>query len=309
VVGDDSSKLASDISFKYRLDPLEDWSDYSPTTKATYYFLTRGNYTFKVKARYKVKGEEKETSEATYPIRVTEVIPRPPPLDLLPIPPAQLEHFRQQHHYVNSRALLIGVSEYQDYQALPWVKNDVNLLDSVLQKHSFLTQKLDSVTNRTNVRAAVKEFIDASHEGERTILYFSGHGGARGLINFLAPSDCNPQTGENCIDYEELQGWINRLTEERRVKHLLVILDACQAGLGLYSKSSTTRSLEELARYRGAHLMTAGLLGQNAQIDIGEKTSVFTKMLVKGLEGQADLIKDKVLTLSELLAFVQGGVS
>ena len=56
-------------------------------------------------------------------------------------------------------------------------------------------------------------------------------------------------------------------------------------------------------------MMTAGLMGQNAQIDVEKQPSVFTEMLTKGLEGQADLIKDKVLTLSELLAFVQGGVS
>lgn len=307
--GEDSSPLATNISYAYRLDPLEEWSSYSQTTKATYYFLTPGNYSFKVKAKYKVKGVEKETPEAIYPIRITKVISRPPPLDLTPLSSAQLEHFRQQTHYIASRALLIGVTEYQHYPPLPWVKNDVGRFDTILKQHGFSTQIVDSSTSFDKIHDATAKFISDSQAGERVIIYFSGHGGAEGLKNFLAPSDCNSQTVEHCIPYEMLQQWINQLSEEKKVKHLLVIVDACQAGLGLYSKSSSTSSLEELAKYRGAHMMTAGLMGQNAQIDVEKQTSVFTEMLTKGLEGQADLIKDKVLTLSELLAFVQGGVS
>jgi hypothetical protein len=96
---------------------------------------------------------------------------------------------------------------------------------------------------------------------------------------------------------------------EKGVQHLLVVLDACQAGLGLYSKSGARTPLETLIEYPGAHMMTAGLMEQEAHVDLQDGVSVFTEYLAKGLAGAADWNHDKVITLSELLVYVQDNVA
>jgi glycosylphosphatidylinositol transamidase (GPIT) subunit GPI8 len=115
--------------------------------------------------------------------------------------------------------------------------------------------------------------------------------------------------GDSCISYEWLRKWIDDLMIKKGVRHLLVILDACQAGLGLYSKSDTYAPLEVLLKYPSAHMMTAGLMEQNAQVDTQTGVSVFTQILYEGLEGKADLTDDNIITLSELLVYVQKNVS
>jgi len=311
-IGSESSPLAEEIKFAYRLDPLEDWSEYSSSTKATYYLLTPGNYTFQVKAKYTVRGIEKESAIATYPIKVKEVIAAPPPKAALVQSKSLPSEFFQESHYSNSKALLIGITKYDDraFPPLPFVVKDIKLLETVLLEYKFSIEKLVGENTRDGIKKKMNDFIASSQKGDRAILYFSGHGTSYGAMNYLAPSDCDTKRKvDTCLSYDDLKSWIDRLMTEKEVRHLLVVLDACQAGLGLYSKSSNVTPIEQLAKYPGAHMMTAGLMDQEAQIDIQEGVSVFTQKLVNGLQGAADLIPDKVITLSELLVYVQDQVS
>jgi hypothetical protein len=75
------------------------------------------------------------------------------------------------------------------------------------------------------------------------------------------------------------------------------------------SKASREIAVEALTRYPGAHMMTAGLLDQDASPDQDRRMSIFTKFLAEGLEGQADSNQDDVVTLNELLVYVQNNVS
>ena len=88
---------------------------------------------------------------------------------------------------------------------------------------------------------------------------------------------------------------------------MLIVSDACQAGLGVYSKATSETPIVEIAKYKGAHMMTAGLMKQKA---IGiQEGSLFTIHFIKGLDGMADYNDDDFVTLSELLVYVQNTVS
>jgi hypothetical protein len=307
--GEDSSPNVQNEEYSYRLDPLEDWSLYSNATKATYYLLTPGNYLFQVRARYTIQGKEKETAIASLPIDVRSLISAPPPLDEKgeAVPP----HFWEVHRYTHKSALLIAVSEYRNptFTALPYVHNDARLFALTLQQYRFDVETLDKDTTTARVEAALNRMSDRVAPGDAVVVYFSGHGSYRGLSNFLVTTDCDPaKPEESCVTYDWLKKWIDTVVE-KGAQHALLVLDACQAGLGLYSKSEARTPLQDLFAYPGAHMMTAGLMEQEAHIDIQDGVSVFTQYLAKGLSGEADWNKDKIITLSELLAYVQNKVS
>jgi uncharacterized caspase-like protein len=65
----------------------------------------------------------------------------------------------------------------------------------------------------------------------------------------------------------------------------------------------------EIAKYPSAHMMTAGLMDQEAFIDEATGMSIFTQYLVEGFTGKADYTKDEVISLTELLIYVQDKVS
>lgn len=310
--GEDSALGVHNEEYSYRLRPQEDWKEYSTAQKCTYYFLTPGQYTFEVRARYTIDGQRKETAVASLPFEVAKVISVPPPVEFLPkgdaISPQVLERYRHQ----KSTALLIGVSEYNDntWKSLPCVKNDLNLMSSVLQKHGFTIELLDKDTTKKGMEEKLNKVLNDATKDDRVIVYISGHGTSLGLLNFIVPTDGNSMKKEDtCISYEWLKKWTDDLMTKKGVKHLLIILDACQAGLGLYSKSDTYTPLEVLLKYPSAHMMTAGLMDQNAQVDTQTGVSVFTQILYNGLQGKAELTKDNIITLSELLVYVQSNVS
>src|SRR5262249_40095445 len=258
-----------------------------------------------------VNGKRKETAVARLPIQVKSVISAPPPIESTAKGQPVSPRFWEIHHYPHSIALLIAVSDYDDpsFTALPWAKEDVQLFSRALQQRGFTVKEIESGTTKAGVEGVLNELLERVEQGDAVILYLSGHGTSKGLSNFLVTTDCNSQRKEEtCISYDWLKQWIDKIMA-KGAQHLLVVLDACQAGLGLYSKSDTKTPLEALAEYPGAHMMTAGLMGEDALVDLQDGHSVFTKYLVKGLAGAADWNGDKVITLSELLAYVQDNVS
>jgi uncharacterized caspase-like protein len=220
--------------------------------------------------------------------------------------------FWETHHYPDKVALLIAVSDYDDptFSALPYVENDIKLIARTLEQHGFTIDKLESDTTWATIEHTMNDFLrDKVQPGDAVILYFSGHGTSLGLSNFLVSTNCDSsKKKDTCIGYDWLKGWIDRVMD-KGAQHLFVALDACQAGLGLWSKSGATTPLEALADYPGAFMMTAGLMEQEAHIDLQDGVSVFSEYFAKGLSRAADWNDDGVVTLSELLAYVQNNVS
>jgi hypothetical protein len=306
-IGQESTKKATNIKYSYSLDPIEDWTIFNDDRSADYYYLRPGYYTFNVKARYDVDSKSYESNVAKVSFTVKNLIfkimeekgvrnaPKYPPIE----------------GYNKSKALLIGVTKYTDYyfSTLPFVDNDINLIGSILKTDlSFEVETLTKETTKLNIERRIESFFNNAQKNDRLILYFSGHGTSVGEAGFLVPSDgSNSSKTSTCISFDFLSKKIDNLLTEKGVRHFLIIIDACQAGLGVYSKSTSDSPLFELSKFNGAHMMTAGLMEQNALAD--NNNSIFTKYLAKGLKGDADYNDDKIITLNELLVYVQNNVS
>ena len=313
--GPESSKFAKNMRYSYRLDPIEDWSIYSDSNEATYYFLRAGNYFFQVKAKYTINGIEYESGIASYIFQVNKQIFGLSKKEIGPKTKIKVSPvFYQTKHYSNSKALLIGVSKYQDKGAfipLRFVNEDVKMFRNILEtKYEFKVDVLTENTNKKNIIEKLNYLYENAVEGDRIIFYFSGHGTSIGELGFLVPTDgMSDNKYKTCIGFKYINEWTEKMFTEKKIKHLLIILDACHSGLGVLSKSSRSSPIEVIAKYPSAHMMTAGLLEQEAYIESNKKNSVFTRYLVNGLNGSADYTKDKVISLTELLVYVQDGVS
>ena len=315
-VGPESTKYASSIQYSFRLNPIEDWTIYSNSNRAEYNYLRVGNYTFEVKAKYLLNNELKESKVASYSITVKKEIFSLSKREIegknTKKPP---EEFYKQSHYNKSKALLIGVSKYSDrgsFIALPFVNYDIETMRDVLvNKYSF--DKVDILNENTTKNNIIKKFNDFYNdveEGDRVVVYFSGHGTSEYEKGFLVPTDGYTNNKvKTCIDLDFISNWIDNLLSSKKVQHILFIVDACYSGLGVLSKSSSSSPLLELVKYPSAHIMTAGLMFQEAlSVKLGNQ-SVFTKYLVEGLEGKADWSGDDVITLNELICYVQNEVA
>ena len=128
-VRSEGSPRVTNVVFTYRLDPIEDWQLYSPSREVTYEFLSAGNYTFCVRAKYEIDGRREESRIANDDFRLTKRIFA---LSKSPVTTRPESTFFSEEHYATSRALLIGVTRYQDrsFVALPFVSEDLREFES-----------------------------------------------------------------------------------------------------------------------------------------------------------------------------------
>lgn len=301
------------VEYRYRLYPDEsEWSDWTIETKATEYFIPVGAHQFQVATRVKVpSGGSIETREAEYgfilekpfiakPIKkasLTTNVKSSIPIDINKV-------------YSRSRALLIGVTRYDDKQfgPLPYTAQDVKGVDAALRNVGFtdITSRLGPLT-KTQMTAAIEQFSRSAALNERLVIYISTHGFEdpqnKGK-GYIVTTDCKAgQPASTCLGLSELDSLLEPAIY-KPVRHLLVLLDTCSSGLGVIAKSGEFYELP-IAAKPGTHMMTAGLADQNALEDPALQMSTFTYYLIEGLNGGADYTQQKFISLSELLVYVR----
>lgn len=122
----------------------------------------------------------------------------------------------------NTKALLVGVSDYDKFEPLMKSVNDANYMACTLNENLFIPQssisKLTGYVSRDNFLEALGSFCDT--KADIGILYFSGHGHEK------------KDGGDYCIalsDAAESTRWlINEAT--KHFEAFVIILDCCYAG-------------------------------------------------------------------------------
>ena|SRR5215469_1791328 len=117
------------------------------------------------------------------------------------------------------KALIIGISDYDELQPLDLCRNDAEELFRVLTEQGYEILDKYKLIGRVPYepmrKTIIQFFNNKDNRREDTLLfYYSGHGLPDGYgKHFLAPSDVNPNSPfESGIDFEHLQ-YLAELTQ------------------------------------------------------------------------------------------------
>jgi hypothetical protein len=225
---------------------------------------------------------------------------------------------RLQPRYETSRALLIGINEFQNASQLDHAVSDALGLRGVLSsgfgfRDADIIILTDKDATRQNIMSSYLNFSrDGTSADDRLLVFYAGHGithdGQRGEVGFLVPHDGNPHDLSTLIRWEDF----TYNAELIRAKHVLFIMDACYGGLALSRgvSAGSMRFLKDMLLRPVRQVITAGKADE-VVADAGgprPKHSVFTGHLLDALEGRA-ATEDGVITANGVMSYVYEKVS
>jgi hypothetical protein len=211
--------------------------------------------------------------------------------------------------YERSSALLVSVEDYKDWQGM---KSDKGLdqLEEILASMGFDVYRMKD-PNAAQLRSEVGRWIAevSKTPNSRAFFYFSGHGLTdSNQVGYIVPADglssFSPEFAKSAISASVVHGW----TRSLKSKHSLFVFDSCMSG-GMF----LTRGNPEVARMP-ENLNATGYERINAPgvmfLTAADETikvpveSNFLPVLIRGIKGEADIVKDGYVTGSELGEFV-----
>jgi hypothetical protein len=164
---------------------------------------------------------------------------------------------------------------------------------------------------------------ESSHKGRlynfvkkdisKVFIYYVGHG-APDLETgeaYFVPVDANPQFIKN--SGYKLQTFYNNLSKIP-AKKITVVLDSCFSGnseKGMLFKGISPSLVKVKKEYNGpanAVIITSAAVDQVSTWYPEKKHSLFTYYFLKGVQGEADMNKDKKITIGELKAYLKENV-
>ncbi len=213
-------------------------------------------------------------------------------------------------YYHASWAVVVGVDTYKSkgVAKLSYAVADARAIAAALPRLGFASNKIDLLENERATRGEIRRTIDEKFglmtRDDRLFVFFALHGrvleskGNREgfLLTFDADPDNLPPTA---LAMTELTQSCARLP----AKHILFALDTCFSGYAAKRGSPpAVANLTVLTQEPVVEIITAGRGEEEAVEDGGH--GIFTKHLLKGLEGWADP-DGTGLTALKLATFVQ----
>ena len=231
-------------------------------------------------------------------------------------PPPSLPPYRE------SWAAIIAIDDYATWPQLRYAAHDaLGVKDMLIQKYNFkpdhIFTLLDKEASRQNIMCLLGDKLGDSkliQREDRVLVFYAGHGATRRLasgreLGYIIPVDADLSNYEgSAISMTNFQD----ISEAIAAKHVLFIMDSCYSGLGLTRGGGLLLSqnyLSETARRVARQILTAGGADQQVADSGPNGYSVFTWILLQGLDGRADLNGDGVITATELAAYIAPAVS
>ncbi|MFT3912391.1 MAG: caspase family protein [Ferruginibacter sp.] len=191
------------------------------------------------------------------------------------------------------KALIIGIDGYIN-SPLKSCVNDANKLAQALQFNAnkkdknFDIERPDQRIKTKKAYSLIENFFKKDDQSEVCIFYFSGHGKTTNTSQSQIIFQDYDEHGQGILFDSILE-----LANNSQAKNKIIILDCCYSG-GAGSPSIFGRNISVLGE--GVTVMAASQSDEKA---IGEENlSLFTNLLLKGLEGRAANEKGEITTSS-----------
>ncbi len=205
-------------------------------------------------------------------------------------------------------AVVVGVGRYT---AMPVLKYSD---DDAYQFYAFLKSPeggalpdrqikvlVDDDATRANILQTMRQVLLRADENDVIVFYFSGHG----VEGSFLPVDYDGFN--NRLSHTDVRNLLN----ESKAKHKICFADACHSGAILAMKNAIEME-NALKKYYNAFNDTQGgmalFMSSKAQEysleDQGLRSGIFSHYLIRGLKGEADSNKNKIVTIKELFEYV-----
>jgi len=228
-------------------------------------------------------------------------------------------------HRRNAVAVIFGVEDYDELPPAPYAENDANIMQEYFRELLGINKVVTYTSSQTRglifddvFNPDYGELQKAVVKGETDLfVFYSGHGipSKSGEQIYLFPSDGK-------VARLELQGYnLNNLyenLEKLRAKSVTVFLDACFSGASRQSEKIQTENLVAMKGIRVKpklfqpwennptfSVITSSAAEETSLAFDASQTGLFTYYMCAGLQGNADLDKNKNITVGELFHYVR----
>jgi hypothetical protein len=208
-------------------------------------------------------------------------------------------------------SLIVGVGRYAHMPTLKYSDDDAYHFYAFLKSpeggalpDNQVKVLIDEDATRENIIRAMRQVFLKADDNDVVMMYFSGHG----LDGSFIPVDYDGFN--NKLRHEDVRAIFN----ESKAKHKICIADACFSG-SMYAVKSADVDVQ-LQKYYSAFKNTQGGLAlmmsskseEYSLEDHGLRSGIFSHYFIRGLKGEADKNKNKIITVKEIFDFVQKNV-
>lgn len=219
----------------------------------------------------------------------------------------------RQEEKGNTYAVIVGISDYVGVPKLNYADDDALLFADFLTRQNICQRKnvhllINEKATTSGVYKALKMVTDSLKSGDVFYFYFAGHGDVESSLEsgfLLTYNSEGSNYAATSIELNMLERYMNAMVDKRA--RVVIVTDACRSGNlagGLDGRSATLSALSG-----GFKQVVKFLSCLPDQLSLEKKFKegghgIFTYLLIKGLSGEADLNKDKVITGIELNRFL-----
>lgn len=214
--------------------------------------------------------------------------------------------------------LAIGISNYSnpDIRLQFPAKDAIDFSQSMLRQKGLLYEKVelrlltDNKANAENIRDGLYWLQTETTSRDIAMLYMAGHGVNNNVGDFyFMPVNANiERINASCVGYAEIKGAIAAIAGK-----VIVFMDACHSGniLGNNQRRAAviSQAVNDLAETENGTIVFTSSTGRQFSLENPEwNNGAFTKALVEGLNGKADLFGRKVITVKNLDSYIANRV-
>lgn len=218
--------------------------------------------------------------------------------------------------------LAVGINQYQNTKlSLNYARSDAESFASLMKDRSGKLYKniqtvsiYDNQATRLRILATLEELSTRINQEDVFIFYYAGHGSMVDQRFYFVPTESSRLYDERALNKEAIEASIlqEKFSHIKALKQL-IIMDACQSGgsveLLATRGAGEEKAIAQLSRSAGIHVMASAGSEQFATEFASLGHGLFTAVLIRGLQGEADgAPKDGKVTIYELKSFIDDQV-
>ena len=218
--------------------------------------------------------------------------------------------------------LAVGINQYKNEKlSLNYAKADATTFSALLGekgtqlfKSTELHTLYDKDATRKNILEILDDLANKINPEDVFIFYYAGHGSMVDNKFYFIPTETLRLYESSSLNREAIEASFiqDRLKKIKALKQL-IIMDACQSGSSVEllanRGASEEKAIAQLSRSAGIHVMASAGSEQFAAEFTELGHGLFTYVLMRGLQGEADgAPKDGKVTIYELKSFIDDQV-